>query len=63
MMKVDNITKSYGNNTVLRGITYNFEKGNITTILAPNGSGKTTLLSIISGLLIPDSGTVHFYEN
>lgn len=63
MIKIENITKSYGNNIVLRGITYNFEKDNVTTILAPNGSGKTTLLSIISGLLIPDCGSVHFFEN
>jgi len=63
MIKTENITKSYGNNAVLRGVTYNFEKDNVTAILAPNGSGKTTLLSIISGLLIPDGGTVHFFEN
>jgi ABC-type multidrug transport system ATPase subunit len=49
MIKVENITKRYGNNSVLRGVNYEFEKSKITTILAPNGSGKTTLLSIISG--------------
>lgn len=63
MIKVENITKRYGNNSVLRGVNYEFEKSKITTILAPNGSGKTTLLSIISGLLIPDSGTISFSDN
>lgn len=60
MIKIVNITKKYGDNSVLRGVTYDFEKGKVTSIIAPNGSGKTTLMSIISGLLLPDSGTIDF---
>lgn len=62
MVKIENIYKKYGSKIVLNDITYTFEKGKITTIIAPNGYGKTTLLSIISGLLLPDSGKVYLAE-
>jgi ABC-type multidrug transport system ATPase subunit len=62
MIKIQNITKKYGDKSVLRGVTCDFEEGKVTSIVAPNGSGKTTLMSIVSGLLIPDGGTIDFPE-
>jgi ABC-type multidrug transport system ATPase subunit len=62
MIRIENITKRYGGNSVLRGITYYFEEGKVTSIIAPKGAGKTTFMSIISGLLLPDSGTIDFPE-
>lgn len=62
MIKVENVTKSFGDNKVLQGITCQFEENKIASIIAPNGAGKTTLMSIISGLLIPDTGKVEFTD-
>ena len=46
----------------LNEVSFNFEKGNIYTILGRTLSGKTTLLKTIAGLLTPDTGTMQFEE-
>lgn len=63
MIRLINIKKHFGDHNVLNGFTYNFDEGKITSIVAPNGSGKTTLVSVISGLLIPDDGSIEFLGN
>ncbi|MHA2032754.1 MAG: ATP-binding cassette domain-containing protein, partial [Candidatus Kariarchaeaceae archaeon] len=52
------ITKSYGEHQVLRGIDFTLQKYESVCFLGASGSGKTTLLAILSGLLPPTSGTV-----
>lgn len=47
----------------LQGININLATGQCLGLIGPNGSGKSTLLSILSGLLIPTSGTVCFNQN
>ena len=49
-------------NNVLKGNTFDLYPGKLTLIMGPSGSGKSTLLSVISGLLEPDSGTVHIND-
>lgn len=49
-MHLKNISKSYGNKTVLKNITLNFEKGKIYGIVGENGAGKTTLFNCIAGI-------------
>lgn len=58
MIQMNDVVKRYGNKTVLDGVTQTFTEGKIISIVAPNGSGKTTTLSLISGLLLPDEGTI-----
>jgi ABC-2 type transport system ATP-binding protein len=65
-VRAENIFKSYCSGwrcrrrkEVLKGIHLQVEAGEIFGILGPNGVGKTTLLSILSTLLLPDSGEVH----
>lgn len=58
MIKIENITKSFGNLQVLKGIDMEIAKGEIVSIVGPSGAGKTTLLQIIGTLDRPDSGTV-----
>ena len=53
-----NVTKSFRNERVLKGITHSFEQGKIHGIMGYNGSGKTVMFKCICGFLQPDSGTV-----
>ena len=59
LLKLENLTFSYGANQVLRGIDYTFEAGKIYAITGRSGAGKSTLLSLISGLVDPDEGAVY----
>jgi ABC-2 type transport system ATP-binding protein len=56
MLIVDGLTKIYGNNTVVKGISFSVEKGEIFGILGPNGAGKTTTLEMIETLRPIDGG-------
>ncbi|WP_342660138.1 Vitamin B12 import ATP-binding protein BtuD [Rhodococcus ruber] len=57
-LKVDSITKTFGGNTALNGVTIEAQPGQITALIGANGSGKTTMLNVISGFYPADSGTV-----
>jgi ABC-2 type transport system ATP-binding protein len=50
MLTIENLSKSYGNKTVLENINIHLEKGKVYGIVGENGSGKTTLFKCISGL-------------
>lgn len=58
MIKIENITKSFGNLQVLKGISLEIGKGEIVSIVGSSGAGKTTLLQIIGTLDRPDSGHI-----
>lgn len=54
-----NITKSYRNRKVVKGISIEVNQGEIVGLLGPNGAGKTTSFYMIVGLVTPDEGTVY----
>jgi len=58
MIKVDNLTKKYGNQTVVNHITFTVAEKEIFGLLGPNGAGKTTTMEMIEGLRLPDEGTI-----
>ncbi len=58
LLKVNSLTKKYGNITALNNLNFELESGHIIGLLGPNGSGKTTLIKIICGLLVPSAGEV-----
>ena len=60
MIKAENITKSFGNLQVLKGINLEVEKGKIHSVVGASGAGKTTLLQILGTLSKPDSGNVMY---
>jgi len=59
MIEVKELHKNYGSKSVLKGINYSFDSGNIYGVVGKNGAGKTTLFKCISGLLSYD-GNISF---
>ena len=57
-LEVKNITKSFDNTEVLKGIDFTLEKGEVLAIIGSSGSGKTTLLRCLNYLETPDTGTI-----
>ena len=56
MITTEEVTKSYGRNLVLRGITFCAAAGRITLLVGPNGAGKSTTIKVLAGLIRPNSG-------
>jgi ABC-2 type transport system ATP-binding protein len=57
ILKVEGLTKTYGDNTVVRGISFEVKAGEIFGIVGPNGAGKTTTLEMIEAMRPIDAGT------
>ncbi len=60
MITIKNISKKFGKLKVLNNITTTCNKGECIALIGPNGSGKTTLIKSILGMVLPDSGSIHF---
>lgn len=58
ILKVENLHKSYGQLSVLKGISFRVNQGETTVIIGPSGTGKSTLLSCINQLTPPDKGRI-----
>ena len=58
MIKVENLTKKYGELAALDGVSFEMQEGEVIGVLGPNGAGKTTLLRILVMFLEPTSGKV-----
>lgn len=60
MIKIDNLTKRFGDLSVLKGVSLEVKRGEVISIVGPSGAGKTTLLQLIGTLDKPDSGNIYF---
>ena len=60
LLELVDVTKSFGDTPVLRGVSFGVERGEIVCLLGPSGCGKTTLLRIVAGLEQVDAGQVRF---
>lgn len=58
MLELNDISTSYGQVSMLRGVSLNVRKGELVCLLGPNGAGKSTTFKALSGLLPLDGGTV-----
>lgn len=58
LLKVSNLSKSFGGVQALRDVSFEIKKGDVFGIIGPNGSGKTTLINCITGFVRVDSGKV-----
>src|SRR5215470_1186665 len=57
---IRDVTKRFGDFTVLEQVRLDIRSGELVALLGPSGSGKTTLLRIVAGFEWPDAGEVHF---
>ena len=63
IIRFENVTKSYNSSTtVLKGVSFELERGKFYTLLGPSGCGKTTILRIIAGFETPSTGDVYFND-
>jgi polar amino acid transport system ATP-binding protein len=58
ILRVTDITKSFGGNTILNAVSVKLAKGEIKVLIGPSGGGKSTLLQCINCLVVPDAGTI-----
>ena len=58
VLEINNIKKKFGNNEVLRGISFSLEEGEVLSVIGSSGSGKTTLLRCLNFLERADEGTI-----
>ena len=63
VIEADNISKSFGDTTILSGFSLKVQRGDRIALVGPNGVGKTTLLNMLIGREEPDSGTVSLGTN
>ena len=59
-LHLENVSKSYGDQVILKNLTLRLKKGEIIGFLGPNGAGKTTLMKILTGYLTQWEGSVRF---
>lgn len=60
LLRVDDASKSFGGLRAVDKVSFEVARGQIVGIIGPNGSGKTTLLNLMSGALVPASGSIRF---
>ena len=60
LLEIRNLNKNFGGLQAISDVTLDLPAGVITTLVGPNGAGKTTLFNLITGHLVPSSGTVHW---
>ena len=63
MIEIQNINKKFGKLEVLKKVNLSCKKGECIALIGPNGCGKTTLIKSVLGMVLPDSGTIHFNGN
>ena len=58
LLQVENLKKSFGKHTVLKGVSFSLDKGQTLSVIGPSGGGKTTILRCLNFLEIPDEGVI-----
>ncbi|WP_396161473.1 ABC transporter ATP-binding protein [Flavobacterium sp.] len=63
MIEIKDLNKKFGKFEVLTNINLSCKKGECIALIGPNGCGKTTLIKAVLGMVLPDTGTIHFNGN
>lgn len=62
MIKLNNVSKNFDNNIVLKDLNLEIKKGSVVGLVGANGSGKSTLLRLLSGVIETDTGSIHIND-
>lgn len=62
-LEVENLKKSFGETEVLKGVSFDIERGEVLSVIGSSGGGKTTLLRCLNFLAFADEGSVYLEEN
>ena len=62
MFRLDSVSKSYGSEQALDGVSLTIAPGDTTALIGPSGSGKSTLFGLLTGLMKPDTGIIYFRD-
>ena len=60
MLEVNRLLKRFGGFTAVANVSFKVDQGEILGLIGPNGSGKSTIFNMLSGTLVPTSGSIHF---
>lgn len=60
ILNIQNLAKSYGGKSVVNGLSFHVNQGEVIGLLGPNGAGKTTAFYMTIGLISPDKGEIYF---
>ena len=63
LLRINNMSKRFGGIAAASEITFEVEKGSVTSLIGPNGAGKTTTINLIYGVYRPNKGTIIFGHN
>ena len=58
ILDLDQVVKAYGTRKALDGVSISINAGEFVALLGPNGAGKTTLFQLLTGLFVPDGGSI-----
>ena len=58
ILKLENVSLSFGNRQILQNINFEINKGEIFGMLGPNGVGKSTIFNLVTGLISPEKGSI-----
>ena len=62
ILKIQNLTKNFGNVSAVSNVSIEVEEGSIHSIIGPNGAGKSTFFNMISGVIPPSDGNVYYKD-
>ncbi len=62
IIELENVTKTFDGIRAVDRLSLGFEPARITALIGPNGAGKTTVFNLISGLIRPDAGAIHYRQ-
>jgi len=62
ILKIQNLTKNFGNVSAVSNVSIEVEEGTIHSIIGPNGAGKSTFFNMISGVIPPSDGYVYYKD-
>ncbi|NMM37784.1 MAG: branched-chain amino acid ABC transporter ATP-binding protein/permease [Glaciimonas sp.] len=62
LLKVDAVCKSYGGVSPAQQVSFELQRGHISALIGPNGAGKSTMINMLTGIVVPDAGRIHFID-